>query len=62
MLLCRQHPSDERHLFPIAGHIADLLRHDEVHFTEPMLSTLPKPAMLEQAEQLSLIEETDAME
>ena len=29
---------------------------------EPMLSTLPKPAMLEQAEQLSLVEETDAME
>ena len=29
---------------------------------EPMLSTLPKPAVLEQAEQLSLDEETDAME
>lgn len=29
---------------------------------KPMLSTLPKSAMLEQAEQLSLVEETDAME
>ena len=29
---------------------------------EPMLSTLPKPVMLEQAEQMSLDEETDAME
>ena len=29
---------------------------------EPMLSTLPKPAMPEQAEQMSLDEETDAME
>ena len=29
---------------------------------EPMLSTFSKPAMLEQAEQLSLDEETDAME
>ena len=29
---------------------------------EPMLSTLPRPAMLGQAEQLSLDEETDAME
>ena len=29
---------------------------------EPMLSTLPKPAMPEQAEQMSIDEETDAME
>ena len=29
---------------------------------EPMFSTLPKPAMLEQAEQLNLVEETDVME
>ena len=29
---------------------------------EPMISTLPKPAMQEQAEQLSLVEEADAME
>ena len=29
---------------------------------EPMLSTLPKPAVPERAEQLSLDEETDAME
>ena len=33
MLLRRQHPCHKGHFFPITGHIADLLRHDEVHLT-----------------------------